>query len=70
MERYQISALGISVGESFKPITWKAGYDMDFSTGCLFCGHSDLKGYHVEDEQGITGKVAICQRCSKVNAKY
>lgn len=66
----QSPSFSILIGEAFKPITWKAGFDMDFSAGCLFCNHSELKGYQVEDEQGVAGKVAVCPQCFKVNARY
>lgn len=62
--------LSISPGDTFKPILWRADYDMDFSSGCLYCGHSEVKGYSVVDERGNSGKVAVCTECSKVNAKY
>lgn len=65
----QIS-LTINVGEGFKQITWKAQYDMDFNTECLFCSSKNIRGYRVEDENGGTGKVAVCPACEKVNAVY
>ncbi|MBO8170569.1 MAG: hypothetical protein H0Z33_01640 [Bacillaceae bacterium] len=62
--------LSILVGDSFKPIVWQADYDMDFSSDCLFCHNEDLKGYQVVDEQGMSGKIAVCPSCLKVNARY
>jgi hypothetical protein len=60
----------ISVGEDFKAIVWKAQYDMDFNTECLFCFSERITGYRVEDEYGQAGKVAVCPHCEKVNAIY
>jgi len=63
-------SITISVGEDFKAIVWKAQYDMDFNTECLFCYSDQITGYRVEDEKGKMGKVAVCPRCEKVNAVY
>lgn len=60
----------INVGEGFKSIVWKAQYDMDFKTECLFCYSEQITGYRVEDEDGRSGKVAVCPNCEKVNAIY
>ena len=60
----------INVGEDFKSISWKAQYDMDFSTECLFCSSNNIRGYRVEDENGKSGKIAVCPHCEKVNAIY
>ncbi|GAB7388896.1 hypothetical protein BSNK01_27340 [Bacillaceae bacterium] len=57
-------------GDVFKPILWRADFDMDFSTGCLYCSHPSVKGYHVVDEHGHRGKIAVCTECLKVNARY
>ncbi|MBM7590786.1 hypothetical protein [Brevibacillus fulvus] len=63
-------SITINVGEEFKSIVWKAQYDMDFNTECLFCFSDRITGYRVEDEQGRSGKVAVCPSCEKVNAIY
>jgi hypothetical protein len=63
-------SITINVGEDFKSIVWKAQYDMDFNTECLFCFSERITGYRVEDEQGHAGKVAVCPHCEKVNAVY
>ncbi|MGE5702805.1 MAG: hypothetical protein ACM32O_09775 [Clostridia bacterium] len=63
-------SITISVGEDFKAIVWKAQYDMDFKTECLFCYSDKIRGYRVEDELGHSGKVAVCPDCEKVNAVY
>jgi hypothetical protein len=62
----------ISAGQTFKPFAWKANFDMEFSSECLYCdaGVSRLKGYVVEDEKGTALRVAICPVCQKVNARY
>ncbi|WP_232699865.1 hypothetical protein [Brevibacillus daliensis] len=60
----------ICVGENFKSIAWKAQYDMEFSSECLFCSSEKITGYRVEDELGHAGKIAICPTCEKVNAVY
>lgn len=63
--------LSIYTGQIFRPYTWKANFDMDFSSGCIYCdSDASLKGYAVEDEQGATAKVAICPSCQKINARY
>jgi hypothetical protein len=67
---HEIPAILISVGEDFKSIVWKAQYDMDFNTECLFCFSERITGYRVEDELGRSGKVAVCPHCEKVNAIY
>jgi len=67
---YQPLSITINVGEDFKSIAWKAQYDMDFNTECLFCFSERITGYRVEDERGQTGKVAVCPHCEKVNAVY
>ena len=66
----EIPIFSISVGQTFKPYTWKASYDMDFNSECLYCESESLKGYQVEDEYGNAGKVATCPICERVNAKY
>ncbi|MBO8165189.1 MAG: hypothetical protein H0Z34_16010 [Brevibacillus sp.] len=63
-------SITISVGDGFKSIVWKAEYDMDFDTECLFCYSERITGYRVEDESGVAGKVAVCPQCEKVNAIY
>lgn len=62
----------ISIGDTFKPFLWKADFDMDFSSECLYCDTEvmGLKGYRVEDEKGSLLRVAVCPNCQKVNAKY
>lgn len=60
----------ICVGEDFKSIAWKAQYDMEFNSECLFCFSEKITGYRVEDEIGHSGKIAICPTCEKVNAIY
>lgn len=63
-------SITIQVGEGFKAFVWKAQYDMDFKTECLFCYSDKITGYRVEDELGRAGKVAVCPSCEKVNAIY
>lgn len=63
-------SITISVGEDFKSIVWKAQFDMEFNTECLFCFSEQISGYRVEDEYGQAGKVAVCPHCEKVNAIY
>lgn len=65
-----VSSFSILAGDHFKPILWKADFDMEFSSECLYCGREELRGYHVEDERGIAGRVAVCPSCFKVNATY
>lgn len=60
----------IGVGQTFKPYAWKASYDMDFHSECLYCESEVLKGYRVEDENGMMGRIATCPECERVNAKY
>lgn len=62
----------ISIGDTFKPLSWKADFDMEFSSECLYCDTdvSRLKGYRIEDEMGTFLRVAICPTCQKVNARY
>ncbi|CAM3337534.1 hypothetical protein BRIN106911_08105 [Brevibacillus invocatus] len=67
---HDLLPITINVGEDFKSIVWKAQYDMDFNTECLFCFSEQITGYRVEDEAGHTGKVAVCPHCEKVNAIY
>jgi|GEM_PF-559004 len=66
----ELDPITIVVGEEFKSIVWKAQYDMEFNTECLFCFSERIVGYRVEDEVGRTGKVAVCPHCEKVNAIY
>jgi len=68
--RHDLDLITINVGEDFKSIVWKAQYDMDFNTECLFCFSERITGYRVEDEEGHPGKVAVCPHCEKVNAIY
>jgi hypothetical protein len=70
LSQHQPLFLTINVGEEFKSIVWKAQYDMDFNTECLFCYSERITGYRVEDELGRAGKVAVCPHCEKVNAIY
>lgn len=70
LERAEQMSITISVGEGFQSIVWKAEYDMDFNTECLFCFSDRITGYRVEDEAGRAGKVAVCPKCEKVNAVY
>lgn len=63
--------VSIYTGQTFKPFAWKANFDMDFSSECMYCDASKhLKGYVVEDERGDTTRVAICPSCQKINARY
>ncbi|WCK55758.1 hypothetical protein PP175_07405 [Aneurinibacillus sp. Ricciae_BoGa-3] len=61
-----------SIGETFKPFAWKANFDMDFSSECLYCDSSvsGLQGYVVEDAKGGSQRIAICPACQRVNARY
>jgi hypothetical protein len=68
--QHELVPITINVGEDFKSIVWKAQYDMDFNTECLFCFSEQITGYRVEDEAGHSGKVAVCPHCEKVNAIY
>ncbi|GED69061.1 hypothetical protein BRE01_27630 [Brevibacillus reuszeri] len=68
--QHDLFPITINVGEDFKSIVWKAQYDMDFNTECLFCFSDQITGYRVEDEAGHAGKVAVCPHCEKVNAIY
>ncbi len=70
MQPQEELSITITVGEGFKSIVWKAQYDMDFNTECLFCFSEQIVGYRVEDEHGHSGKVAVCPKCEKVNAVY
>ncbi len=70
LSQQQPLSITINVGEDFKSIAWKAQYDMDFNTECLFCFSERITGYRVEDERGHAGKVAVCPHCEKVNAIY
>ncbi|HJV45190.1 MAG TPA: hypothetical protein VJ824_05615 [Bacillota bacterium] len=65
-----VSFSPISVGQTFKPYTWKANHDMDFRSECLYCDSELLKGYTVEDESGKSGRIAVCPECERINAKY
>jgi hypothetical protein len=62
----------IFIGDTFKPLAWKANFDMEFSSECLYCDTdvTRLKGYRIEDEKGSNIRVAVCPNCQKVNAKY
>lgn len=60
----------ISVGQTFRPYAWKANYDMDFRSECLYCDSELLKGYTVEDEFGKMARIAVCPDCERINAKY
>lgn len=62
----------ISIGDTFKPLAWKADFDMEFSSECLYCDTDvePLKGYRVVDEKGDSVRVAVCPSCQKVNARY
>ncbi|WCN37065.1 hypothetical protein [Aneurinibacillus uraniidurans] len=63
--------LVISTGQIFKPFAWKANFDMEFSSECMYCDSDKrLVGYTVEDEDGSAMRVAICPVCQKVNARY
>jgi hypothetical protein len=70
IEDEEVSIHTISVGQTFKPFSWKASHDMDFRSECLYCEATYLKGYMVEDDLGRGGRVAICTECERVNAKY
>ncbi|GEN33196.1 MULTISPECIES: hypothetical protein [Aneurinibacillus] len=61
----------IGIGQVFKPFAWKANFDMDFSSECMYCDSNEsLKGYTVENEEGSAARVAICPACRKINARY
>ncbi|WP_035101368.1 hypothetical protein [Aneurinibacillus terranovensis] len=62
----------ISIGETFKPYAWKANFDMEFSSECLYCDSTltRLEGYIIEDGKGVAQRIAICPSCQKVNARY
>jgi hypothetical protein len=63
--------ISIQAGQIFKPFAWKANFDMDFSSECMYCDSTkSLKGYAVEDEQGRQARIAICPVCQKINARY
>lgn len=62
----------ISIGEFFNPLDWKANFDMEFSSECLYCDDDVtlLKGYLIEDGNHSKIRVAVCPNCQKVNARY
>nr|MBO2469821.1 hypothetical protein [Bacillota bacterium] len=60
----------LSIGDPFRPLAYKASYDMDFSLECLYCSGSRLKGYQVEDENGVQANLVVCEDCGRVNGAY